>query len=369
VMSRVAFYISNHGFGHAARNIPIIESLLEQDNNLCIEIKTGSNLIDFMRQSLFHYDLRIVYHPMNTDLGLILKLGTMEIDKEVLLREIMKFISMWDVLIEQENEWLTKHEIDLVVSDIVPWIFKSARLAAVKSIFISNFTWVEIYKELFAEKVYEEYLHCYQEADLALLYPFAGSINGYFKVTKEVGMSCRSFNDDNVKRIKGKYNMPIVYVSVGRSVELQRIIDVEELPYQFIYTEGIKLIGSNAELLSVGTENTQDYIKAADFIITKAGWGTVAEAICAQKPMLVLRRDEVVEDRVTLRNLIDLQIALPITPEELNTSRVAEMLEHLKMKNVNYQDLSVRNSNCSHQIAEQLLVYLHKGAVESGKEQ
>lgn len=292
-MNRVAFYISKHGFGHAARSIPIIESLLEQDENLYIEIKTGNNLIDFMKQSLIKYNSRIVYYPMNTDIGLLLKAGTMEIDKEVLLK-IMKFISTWDVLIEQEKEWLIENKIDLVVSDIVPWIFKSGRLAEVKSIFLSNFTWVEIYKELFEEKVYEEYLHCYQEADLALLYPFAGEINAYFKVTKEVGMSCRNFNDENVEQIKEKYNMPIVYVSVGRSVELQREIDVEGLTYQFIYTEGIKLSGRNAELLPVDIDNTQDYIKSADYIITKAGWGTVAEAICAQKPMLVLRRDEVV---------------------------------------------------------------------------
>lgn len=52
------------------------------------------------------------------------------------------------------------------------------------------------------------------------------------------------------------------------------------------------------------TDNTHD-IKAAEYVITKAGWGTVAEAICAQKPMLVLRRDEVAEDRVTLQKLMN----------------------------------------------------------------
>lgn len=362
-MSKVTFYISNHGFGHAARNIPIVESLLEQDENLCIEIKTGSNLIDFMRQSLLRYESRIVYHLMNTDLGLILKPGTMEVDKEVLLREIKRFVSTWDVLMEQETEWLTENKIDLVVSDIVPWIFKSARLAGVTSIFISNFTWAEIYQELFEEEVYLEYLRCYQETDLALLYPLAGQINGYFNATKEVGLSCRSFNDENVKRIKGKYDYPIVYMSVGRSVELEDIIDIVGLPYQFIYTDGIKLTGRNAELLCIDTENTQDYIKAADYIITKAGWGTVAEAICVQKPMLVLRRDEVVEDRVTLRNLLNLGIALPITTEELKANGIAELLGQLKLKKANYRDLSRIYSNCSSQIAEQLLSYLHKGSV------
>ncbi|HZK54099.1 MAG TPA: glycosyltransferase [Desulfosporosinus sp.] len=363
MMNRIAFYISNHGYGHAARNIPIIEGLLEQDENLCIEIKTGRNLIDFMKQSLINYRSRIVYHPMSTDLGLILKPGSMDVYKEVLLREVKKFISTWAVRIEEERKWLLQNKIDCVVSDIVPWIFKSARLAAVKSVFISNFTWVENYKELFEEDVYQEYLHCYQEADLALVYPLAGEIKGYFKVTKEVGLSCRSFNEEKIQQIKDKYHMPIVFVSVGRSVELEGDIDVGELPYQFIFTEGIKLIGRNTELLPIDTENTQDYIKGADTIITKAGWGTVAEALCAQTPILVLRRDNVVEDRVTLRKLVELQIALPITMEELNANSIAELLGQLKVRNENYRDLSRRYSNGSSEIAEQLLEYLHKGSV------
>lgn len=48
--------------------------------------------------------------------------------------------------------------------------------------------------------------------------------------------------------------------------------------------------------------------------------------------------------------------------EELNANCIAELLGQLKMKNGNYQDLSLRYSNCSSQIAEQLLEYLHKGS-------
>lgn len=368
-MSRIAFYISNHGFGHAARNIPIIESLLGEDKNLYVSIKTGNNLIDFMGNSLDKYDSRISYYPMNTDVGLILKPGTMEIDKEFLLEEVKGYISKWDMYIEQEKEWITYNQLDLIVSDIVPWIFKSARLARVKSIFISNFTWAEIYKELLAEKVYEDYLQCYQEADLALLYPLAGNIKGYFKTTKDVGLSCRNFHDDNVNRIKEKYNKPILYVSVGRSVELEQELNVEGLPYQFIYTVGVKLKGKNTELLPINIDNIHDYIKAADYVITKAGWGTVAEAICAHKPMLVLRREDIVEDRVTLRNLLDLGIALPITIDEINAIRLTELLEQLNVKKENYQYISDSYRNCSIDIAKQILDYLLRGAVGSGKKQ
>ena len=88
--------------------------------------------------------------------------------------------------------------------------------------------------------------------------------------------------------------------------------------------------------------------------------------------MLVLRRDEVAEDRVTLKNLIELQVALPITTDELNANRMAELLGQLEMKHVNYRDLSREYSNCYSNIADQLLIevtkYNHKGALKSGEE-
>ena len=40
-MKLVIFYLSDHGFGHAARNIPIIKELLATDETLKIIVNTG----------------------------------------------------------------------------------------------------------------------------------------------------------------------------------------------------------------------------------------------------------------------------------------------------------------------------------------
>lgn len=41
------------------------------------------------------------------------------------------------------------NHVNLMISDITSWIFKSCKLASVKSVIISNFTWAEIYGEIF----------------------------------------------------------------------------------------------------------------------------------------------------------------------------------------------------------------------------
>jgi UDP-N-acetylglucosamine transferase subunit ALG13 len=248
--------------------------------------------------------------------------------------------------------------VDLIISDIVPWIFKCCKNLSIKSILISNFTWVEIYKELFNNDIYISYLECYKMADEGWLYPLYGYIKDYIENPKYLGLCCREFNDENIQSIKKAHKQPIVFVSVGRSVDLKEDINIEELPYDFIYTEGVKLTGKNTYKLSIDTLNTQDYIKAADYIITKAGWGTVAEAVCAKKPMLVIERNEIAEDRKTLENLSKLGVALTIKHNEFNKDDISMLLDKVKEKASSYNNLPNIYNNSVGDIANDILKYL-----------
>lgn len=50
-MKLVIFYISDHGFGHAARNIPIIRELLATDVTLRVIVKTGVAQGEFIQSN------------------------------------------------------------------------------------------------------------------------------------------------------------------------------------------------------------------------------------------------------------------------------------------------------------------------------
>lgn len=100
-----------------------------------------------------------------------------------------------------------------------------------------------------------------------------------FKQAKSVSVCARAFDEKAVQQIRDRFDKPIVFVSVGRSVDLEEEIDVSHLNYQFIVTEGIQLSGDNVLYLPKEVENTQDYIKASEMVITKAGFGTVAETM------------------------------------------------------------------------------------------
>lgn len=353
-MRTIAFYISSHGFGHASRNIPIIEALCSEAG-IRIIVKTGKNQLDFMKQSLGSYSSKISFYEKETDIGLVLKEGTTEVDRAALKNKLTNFIQGFSSLCEEEKLFLIEEKVHLVVSDIVPWIFGAAKDINIKSVLISNFTWVEIYEELGLAEGSKVYKELYARADNVLVYPLSTGFEKNYPRYIDIGLSCRSFNDEKISKIRESSSLPKVFVSVGRSVNLKDAIDVENLPYTFIYTEGISLLGNNPMRLPESTLNTHDYLAACDYIITKAGWGTVAEALCARKPMLVLERNEIFEDRNTLNKLVALNLAVPFRACQFSSAGMSGMLETLKLQKVEFSNLESNFKDNSKLIAGRII--------------
>lgn len=309
----IAFLISDHGFGHASRNIPIIRYILEATKDIRIIIKTGKNQGQFIRDLVGDFNGRVSYFFEPMDVGLVLKENSLDIDSEKLEEKVQDYISSFEEKVSKEKQFLHYNNVNLIVSDIVPWVFKCSKKLNIPSILISNFTWAEIYKEHLSKEICDEYIQCYKLADKVLFYElYMEEMKNYIGNYEEVSLCSREFDLEKAYKIKKNFKRPMVYLSVGRSVDLQKEIDVSNLEYDFIVTDGIKLKGQNVYYLQKETPNTQDYLMASDFVITKAGWGTVSEALLAKKKIALLNRDNVAEDRNTICMLKDKKLAIEV---------------------------------------------------------
>ena len=96
------------------------------------------------------------------------------------------------------------------------------------------------------------------------------------------------------------------------------------MDYDFIVTEGIRLSGDNVYYLDKETPNTQDYLMASDFVITKAGFGTISEALLENKRIAVLSRDNLAENRSTIKKLVNMGVAIKVN---FNLEKVLRDLE------------------------------------------
>ena len=309
----IAFFISDHGFGHDSRNIPIIRYILEATKDIRIIIKTGKNQGQFIRDLVGDFNGRVTYFFEAMDMGLVLKENSLDVDSEKLEEKVQDYISSFEEKVSKENEFLHYNNVNLIVSDIVPWIFKCANELSIPSILISNFTWVEIYKEYLSNEICDKYIDCYKLADKALFYElYMEEMKDYIKNYEKVSLCSRDVDLEKADKIKRSFKRPIVYISVGRAVALKDEVDVSSLNYDFIVTDGIRLSGDNVHYLDKETPNTQDYLIASDFIITKAGFGTISEALLGKKKIAVLSRDNVAEDRNTIKKLVGMGLTIEV---------------------------------------------------------
>lgn len=287
-----------------------MESLLENDHQVIV--KTGAAQGEFVRDSLKNYDsLEVISDSM--DVGLVLKSSSFEIDQVALEKKVRTFLTTWPARIEAEVTYLKQMNPDAVVCDIVPWAIVVEKEAGIKSYLISNFTWMEIYQEYLPKDIILAYEKCYKLVDEVLRYDLATPyLTEFFKEATPVSVCARTFHEEKVQQIKDQFEKPIVFVSVGRSVDLVEDIDVSHLNYQFIVTEGIQLSGDNVLYLPKEIENTQDYIKVSEMVITKAGFGTVTETMLAKKKCAVIGRERVAEDRATVHHLVKRGLAIVV---------------------------------------------------------
>ena len=350
-MKLVIFYLSDHGFGHAARNILIIRKLLVKDETLKVIVRTGTAQGEFI-ESNFLGESRLIVIKESMDVGLVLKPMSFELDVLALEERVTQSIESWKQRIKKEVQFLTQEQPDLIVSDIVPWVFQAAKQVNIPSVLISNFTWVEIYEEYLRAELVKAYQDCYELADEVFMYELSGSkMKESFVKYDAISLCAREFDLSAVAAIQSRYELPIVFVSVGRSVDLAEEIDVSNERYHFIVTEGIQLVGENVTYLPKETPNTHDYVCASEFVITKAGFGTVAEALLAKKKIAVIERDGIAEDRATVEWLVNHGLALPIQYEK--GLPLSQLLSDLEQWMPNYEPVNL--SNDANKIAMRLL--------------
>ena len=224
-------------------------------------------------------------------------------------------ITKWPDMMEQAAEL----RADTFVVDIVPWALPAAKKMRIPSHLMASFTWIDQYETFLPADLLNYYEEAYSLRDRVLYYDLVNApTKKRLGEGTDVGFVARPFHDHEVLKIRNRHKRKTVFLSLGVSNSgLNLPIDVSGLEYDFIATRAMQIIGDNVEYLTPSVQNTQDYIKASDFCISKAGWSTVAEIMLAGTPFGVLNRENVVEDMMTIEQLKGRKAAIAISESEL----------------------------------------------------
>lgn len=328
------FYITNHGFGHASRNVPIIKRLLERDSAGIIYIKSDVVRCEFLNRN-FKNDSRIKYFADCSEVGLVLQEGTLEPDIVKMKVAIQRDLNNWNKYIKKEMAFLKKESPDIIISDIVGWPIIAAKRYNIKTVLIGNFSWAQMYKSFYNASIWKPYLECYKKVDKAIWYEIHDKeLEQYCKNYECVSMVSREIDEHAVQQIKKEYgSRPIVFVSLGASAEINKRVNVENLPYNFLVTRGLKLIGDNVVELPQDMINTPDYISAADYVIAKGGWSTIAEIMLQRKKCALFFRGKNPEDENTIKTLTERKQCICLFDNELeNINKIISNIDKLEPK-------------------------------------
>ncbi len=302
-MKTIAYYISDYGFGHAARSIAIIRELLEREPSYRIII-CHAFAMEFLQNSLPYN--QVTFRKIATDVGYFLKEGSLEPDKKKLAKEFDRYVENWENKIQLEVQFFQQMKIDLVVSDISPLPFEAADKVGIRSIGISNFTWYTAYESLLDQKRLEIWKSSYSK--MTCFFLLAGNQESDWPCEKRLFPFCaRKVRAEKMEHILDWVNptrkRTVIFFGLGMKIDG---IEVETLPLWesdncvFIVSSNVKVDRDNVFSIPKEETESQAYIAASDLVISKAGWGTVSEAVVYNVPLLILNREGMKEDQNTI---------------------------------------------------------------------
>jgi UDP:flavonoid glycosyltransferase YjiC (YdhE family) len=267
-------------------------------------------------------------------------------------------------LIEREIAFIKSDQIKLVVGDIPPLCFEIAARASVPSVAITNFTWDVIYRAYLPEHpdflpVVEEIESFYRKAGLILALPYPCDMK-IFPKRQPIPWVAR-VSALTKAQARAKFRLPdhatIILLSFGG-------LGLERLPWErlrrlrdyfFVATGKADISEDNLLVLPDEQPHYEDLVRAVDVIVTKPGYGIVADVLAHRLPMLYTDRGEFPEYPRLVEALRDCATAEFIPQSELLAGNIAPYLRTLLEKPPNWPAVPLNGADVA---AEKIVTLL-----------
>ena len=322
-LRRIAYFVTGHGFGHASRSCGVMQSVLEKNPNIQFEIYTDVPKWFFM-DSL---NADVGYHKIKTDIGMVQN-SPFQGDLVATLDQLRQFLPFNPMLMTDVANTIRLLKCGLIICDISPMGISIADKAGIPSILIENFTW---------DWIYSEY-----QFELKEFKPFIDYLKSLYKCATyhiKTEPLCQSGHSDltvppisRKSRIKTKAirtklglaeNEKMVIITMGGirdrkdyGSSLERHSDIH-----FIIPGSCNKLKRRGNLTLLPHRSDffhPDLINAADVVIGKAGYSTIAEVFHSGNPFGYVSRPYF-RETASLVNFIKKNLnGMPISIDEMS---------------------------------------------------
>lgn len=284
---RIAFFITPHGFGHAARAAGVMEALAEIESPILFDIFTTVPAWFFNHSNTF--DFR--YHSLLTDIGLV-QMNPFQEDLPATVQHLKNFLPFDQAQIAPVAEKIRHMQSELVICDIAPMGLLIAREAGVPSVLIENFTWDWIYQGFEEAGLHEFNQYLQSIFAMATCHIQTQPICNPAPVDFTAGPASRKIKTPSGEirqRLGISESCKVIIITAGGVPKNYGFI--EKLKTQtathFIIPGASNSVDIQDNLILL-PENSEffhpDLVNASDAVIGKAGYSTIAEVYQAGIP-------------------------------------------------------------------------------------
>lgn len=339
-MGAVAFYISGHGFGHASRQVEIINAFAARRPEVSLFVRTSVAEWLLRRTIVAPFDLDA--RPVDTG---IVQLDSLRLDESASFEQARAFYADFDARAEAEAAMLRERQIGLVVVDAPPLGCEAAARAGIPSIVIANFTWDYIYAAYTSFRAAPEIIgriqQAYRQAQAGWRLPMHCGFET-FDTTVDVPLVARRSNTRTSRaEVRDTLGVPIDrpmalvsfggYGAAGPRLETPDCLDhwtVMTTGGRELWPDGVHVL-EDADVYRRGLRYC-DVVAASDAVVTKPGYGIISECIANAAPMLYTSRGHFIEYDVLVREMPRYLRCQFIDNEALIAGRWLEHLEILR---------------------------------------
>jgi L-arabinokinase len=298
----VLFYISGHGFGHASRDVEVMNALARcHGARLLIRSAVDGDLL--ARTLRAEFDLM----PGACDTGIV-QASSVEHDDDATVETALAFYQDFDARIDAEVDAFRHARIDAIVGDIPPLAFEVAARLKVPGLAVANFTWDWIYETHpgflpGGAGVLQQIRAAYGKATHAFELPFGAGFEVFPRVTRVPLVARRPTQGRRATR--DYFGLPhdgrLALASFGGyglpSLDLATVDCRDDWTVVTTTRTRGGTPGGPGHVRTIDESvfrnsafRYEDLVAAVDVVVTKPGYGIIAECIAGDTAMLYTSR-------------------------------------------------------------------------------
>ena len=315
----VVAFVSPHGFGHAARVCAVLGPLAELRPDVRLTVVTTAPEW-FFRDSLPGREFE--YRSLKVDVGLV-QSDSLTADLGATLRALVGLVPPAPESIEAARTILSECRADVVLADIAPLGIAAGQAAGVPTVLVENFTWDWIYTPFV--RAHPEFgplaaalAELYAAADIHVQTPPVCSPRSRAVLVGPIAREGIVPPRETRARLGVAADIPLALVSMGGvewRFDIAQTLATDPVHFALIGKLPDAKLPANVTALSHRSEyHHPDLVAAADVVVGKLGYSTLAEALATARPFAYVERDgfaeyellaSYVEARVPTRRLTE----------------------------------------------------------------